>query len=109
MSAACSATATRHQCVLVLRHPVGDFVTHGTPLAEVWGALPGADRVRDRIALGRRRTLEQDPAFALRIMVDVALMALSPAVNAPTTAVQVLNYVEDLLQAIGERQFDAVK
>ena len=42
------------------------------------------------IALGDERTFDQDPAFALRMMVDVANRALSPAVNDPTTAVQVL-------------------
>ena len=52
-------------------------------------------------ALGRERTIEQDPAFALRILVDIAIRALSPAVNDPTTAVQVLNYIEDLLLVIG--------
>jgi uncharacterized membrane protein len=41
-------------------------------------------------ALGRERTIEQDPAFALRVLVDIAIRALSPAVNDPTTAVQVL-------------------
>ena len=50
-------------------------------------------------ALGRTwsATIEQDPAFAVRVMVDVAIRALSPAVNDPTTAVQVLNHLEDLL------------
>jgi uncharacterized membrane protein len=52
-------------------------------------------------ALGRERTIEQDPAFALRILVDIAIRALSPAVNDPTTAVQVLDYIEDLLLVIG--------
>ena len=55
-------------------------------------------------ALGRERTIEQDPAFALRILVDIAIRALSPAVNDPTTAVQVLDYIEDLLLEIGRRE-----
>ncbi len=97
-------------CVIGLCHPVGDFVTRGTPLLEVWGP-PGLDarRFRGLVALGDERTLEQDAAFALRIMVDIALAALSPAVNAPTTAVQVINYVEELLQRIGEQAFGAGK
>ena len=53
------------------------------------------------IALGEERTIEQDPAFAIRIMVDIALMALSPAVNAPTTATQVLGHLGETLRAIG--------
>jgi hypothetical protein len=74
--------------VIGLCHPVGDFVTRGTPLLEVWGP-PGLDasRLRGLISLGVERTLEQDAAFALRIMVDIALAALSPAVNAPSLPV----------------------
>ena len=53
------------------------------------------------IVLGVERTIEQDPAFAMRIMVDIAIKALSPAVNDPTTAVQVLNHLGDLLHRIG--------
>ena len=47
--------------------------------------------------LARQRTIDQDPAFALRILVDIAIRALSPAINDPTTAVQVLDRIEDLL------------
>jgi len=54
------------------------------------------------VALGLERTIEEDPAFALRVMVDVANKALSPAVNDPTTAVQVLDYLGDSLRVIGE-------
>jgi uncharacterized membrane protein len=54
------------------------------------------------IALGVERTIEQDPAFAVRIMVDIAVRALSPAVNDPTTAVQVLDHLEDLLRLVGQ-------
>ena len=66
------------------------------------GAPPAADRLRGMFALGEERTIEQDPAFALRILVDIAIRALSPAVNDPTTAVQVLGAIEDLLLLIGE-------
>ena len=48
---------------------------------------------------GVERTIDQDPAFALRILVDVAIRALSPAVNDPTTAVQVIDHLEDTLGA----------
>ena len=53
------------------------------------------------VALGEERTIQQDPAFAIRIMVDIAIRALSPAVNDPTTAVQVLNHLGELLRLIG--------
>jgi uncharacterized membrane protein len=57
--------------------------------------------LRGMIALGVERTIDQDPAFAIRIMVDVAIRALSPAVNDPTTAVQVLNHLGDTLRIAG--------
>ena len=53
--------------------------------------------------LQRERTFEQDPKYALRLLVDVAIMALSPAINDPTTAVQALDHIAALLRRIGER------
>ncbi|MFJ6635040.1 DUF2254 domain-containing protein [Streptomyces sp. NPDC091376] len=109
-----TTAAERHDCLLVLRHPVGDFVPPGAALIEVYGAPPDGDRAIDHreltgyVALGVERTIEQDPAFALRILVDVAIRALSPAVNDPTTAVQVLNHIEALLHTIGRVELHRV-
>jgi uncharacterized membrane protein len=99
------ALARRSDCLLVLQHSVGDFVPSGAGLVEVFGPAPAAAerRLRRMFALGRERTIDQDPAFALRILVDIAIRALSPAVNDPTTAVQVLDYIEDLLLAVSRR------
>ncbi|MCX5208602.1 DUF2254 domain-containing protein [Kitasatospora sp. NBC_00240] len=95
--------ATRHDCVLVLAASVGDFVPPGGTIVEVHGGptAPARDRVAGLLALGAERTIEQDPAFALRILVDIAIRALSPAVNDPTTAVQVLNHIETFLHVVG--------
>jgi uncharacterized membrane protein len=100
------AFARRTQCVLVLAHSVGDFVATGAGLVEVYGTAPHTTqrRLRRMFVLGRERTIEQDPAFALRVLVDIAIRALSPAVNDPTTAVQLLDYIEDLLLVIGRRE-----
>jgi uncharacterized membrane protein len=51
--------------------------------------------------------MEQDPKFALRLLVDVAIKALSPAINDPTTAIQALDEIEDLLRRMGQRTLDA--
>jgi uncharacterized membrane protein len=103
--------AQDHDCLLVLARALGDFVTAGAPLVEVHGTTPdplaAEAELRGKVALGVERTIEQDPAFALRIMVDIAAMALSPAVNAPTTAVQVLDHLEDLMRWIGARELPA--
>ncbi|MEV7399712.1 DUF2254 domain-containing protein [Streptomyces sp. NPDC091267] len=98
-----SAVAARHGCLLSVPHVIGDYVHRGAVLVEVHGgtSIPESARVNGLIALGPERTIEQDPAFALRVLVDIAIRALSPAVNDPTTAVQVLNHIESFLTVIG--------
>jgi uncharacterized membrane protein len=94
----------------VLEHVVGDFVPEGAPVITVYGggeaSRSSERRLHGMIALGVERTIEQDPAFALRIMVDIAIRALSPAVNDPTTAVQVLNHLGDTLRLIGAAELE---
>jgi uncharacterized membrane protein len=101
--------AQQRRCTLVLNHAAGDFVPGGAAVIHVYGGEAGGDRDEDRlrrtIVLGVERTIEQDPAFAVRIMVDIAIKALSPAVNDPTTAVQVINHLGDLLRRIGATDF----
>ena len=55
------------------------------------------------MAFGTERTLEQDPIFAFRILVDIGLKALSPAINDPTTAVLALDQLQRLLRVLGKR------
>jgi uncharacterized membrane protein len=104
-----AAVALRDDCLLVLPRGVGDFVPRGAVLVQVYGTarVPDERRLRAMVALGRERTIEQDPAFALRILVDIAIRALSPAVNDPTTATQVIDYVQDLVEAVGRADVDA--
>jgi uncharacterized membrane protein len=98
------AWAGARRCAVVLHHPVGNFVPTGATLFEVYGgdADPQALTALQRmLALGVERTIEHDPAFAIRIMVDIANRALSAAVNDPTTAVQILDHLEETLILIG--------
>jgi uncharacterized membrane protein len=99
------AWAGNHDCVVVLRRAPGDFVSKGAPIAGIYsdGPPPDAHPLDSMFALGTERTIEQDPAFAIRVVVDVATRALSPAVNDPTTAVQVLDHLQVLLREIGSR------
>ncbi len=102
------AWAARHSSTIVLRRGVGDFVHAGAPILEVRGAAPppGATRALEgMVALGKERTVVQDPAFAVRVLVDIANRALSTAVNDPTTATQVLDYIEGLLLVVGRNDF----
>ena len=91
--------ARRHDALVELVPAIGDHVPGGGALLHVYGprALP-EHRLRRYVAMGDERTLTDDPAFAFRMLVDVASKALSPAVNDPTTAVQSLDRIEDLLR-----------
>jgi uncharacterized membrane protein len=59
------------------------------------------------VRLARERTFEQDPKYPLRLLVDIAIKALSPAINDPTTAVQAIDQIEDLLRRLGRGDLDA--
>ncbi|HZU85736.1 MAG TPA: DUF2254 domain-containing protein [Polyangiaceae bacterium] len=82
---------------------VGDPVPAGAPIALVHGArAPVSERaIRRAVVLGREREVAGDPKYALRLLVDIAIRALSPAVVDPTTAVQALDHVEALLVRLG--------
>lgn len=84
---------------------VGDHAGPGTVVARLHG--PGADQlsdeaVRRHLLFGSERTLLQDPAFGIRQLVDTASRALSAAINDPTTAVQALHRIVDLLERIAD-------
>jgi len=87
---------------------VGDTVVELTPLLHVFGAREPIDEqeLRNGIELGGERTFEQDPKYAIRLLVDIAIRALSPAINDPTTAVQALDQIEDLLLRMGQRHLE---
>ena len=97
--------AVASDCVFKVRAHVGDFVPYGAPLVDVWGSGADERAVLDRIGLHGDRTMQQDPAFGFRQLVDIAERSLSPAVNDPTTAVEVLNQLHDLLRRLAARPF----
>ena len=84
---------------------VGDFVASGEPIFALHGAAARIDdrTLRAAVAFGGERTMEQDPLFAFRILVDIALKALSPAINDPTTAVVAIDQIHRLLREVGKR------
>ncbi len=95
--------ARRRDCLIELTVRMGEFVPGGGAFAAVYPAGPGgaapvtAREVAAAVNFGRGRTLYQDPAFGLRQLADIAAQALSPAVNQPTTAVLVIDSLEDVL------------
>jgi uncharacterized membrane protein len=93
--------------VIVMECAVGDAVVEETVLLRVHGGRPLPEgRLRRAIELTRERTFEQDPKYSLRLLVDIAIKALSPAINDPTTAVQAIDQIEDLLRRLGRRALD---
>jgi len=100
------AAAKRADCIVEFAPRIGDFVTSGDPLFVVRGG--GATRIdesalRGYVAFGSERTIEQDSIFAFRVIVDIALKALSPAINDPTTAVLAIDQLQRLLRSVGQR------
>ena len=93
--------------VIAIEYAGGDTVIEGSTLLRIYGAtgLPEAMLLR-AIHLGDTRTFEQDPKYAIRLLVDIAIRALSPAINDPTTAVQALDQIEDLLRRLGRSELD---
>jgi uncharacterized membrane protein len=97
--------------VLVDRHP-GSSLIAGTPVAACWPRAAGLDpdtrsrlteRVADAISTGYERTAAQDVAYGLRQLTDVAVKALSPGINDPTTAVHALGHSAALLCELAGR------
>jgi uncharacterized membrane protein len=100
--------AQRGNCLIELAPQVGDYVASGDPLLRIFeggDSLP-QEVLLGSIALGQERTPQQDPAFAFRIIVDIASKALSPAINDPTTAVLAIDKIHLLLHKVGERRLD---
>ena len=87
---------------------VGDTLVDIADLVHVHGPAPLPEpALRAAVRTGDARTLEQDPKYAFRLLVDIAIRALSPAVNDPTTAVQALDQIEDLLRRLARRELEA--
>jgi uncharacterized membrane protein len=101
--------AQKAEAVIVMVCGVGDTLVESTLLLQVHGAgttLPERNLLR-AIHFGFERTSEQDPKYPIRLLVDIAIKALSPAVNDPTTAVQAIDQIEDLLRRLGGHDLDA--
>ena len=97
--------AERTDGVIEFCHQVGNFVAVGEPLFHLHGGAIAADEalLRNAVGFGPERTIEQDATFSFRIIVDIAIKALSKAINDPTTAVLAIDQLHRLLRAVGRR------
>lgn len=95
--------AAAGDAVIEMTAAVGNTLMDRAPLLRVRGGQQPLDEAALRRAIqhGDERTFEQDPEYAIRLVVDIAIKALSPAINDPTTAVQALDQIEDVLLRIG--------
>lgn len=106
--------ATRRDLEISVLPRIGDFVARGAVIFVVSdtssGAVPASvdhddlgDALNACVGIGRDRTMQQDIAFGLRQLVDIGVRALSPGVNDPTTAVQVIDRLHGLLRMLGSK------
>ena len=101
--------AARHGCMVELVAAVGEFVAEEQPLFRIYGAASSnmdEKKLMRCVALDLERTLEQDPDFGFRMIVDIAGKALSPAINDPTTGTLAVDQLQHLLAVLGRRQLD---
>ena len=100
--------AAERNLVLRLEAPIGAFVLAGRPLATVWPAEQldeeTCDAVRRLIVLGYERTPEQDIEIGIQAIADIAVRALSPGINDPTTATLCIDRLTEILAARGRRR-----
>jgi uncharacterized membrane protein len=96
--------ATERRCTIVLLATIGDYLPSNIPVLAVHGTAGlDPDELLRHVGTGPERTTYQDTAFGFRQLVDVAEKALSPGINDPTTAVQCLDRIHDLLRRIAVR------
>lgn len=100
--------AEKNDTVVRIEYGVGAFVVEGIPLAYVFGEEPPPDeevqKLRASLSISAHRTVEQDAAFGIRQLVDIALKALSPSTNDTTTAMMCLDYLTPVLARLVQRK-----
>ena len=92
--------------VIVLQAGIGDTLWQGAPVADLHGGDVTETALLGGLVTGPERTFRQDPLFAFRLLADIGLRALSPAVNDPATAVQVLDTIQSILSPLVTRDLD---
>jgi uncharacterized membrane protein len=99
------AEAKKANGVIEFAPQVGDFIGGDEPLFLLHGGTAAIDDdvLRDCVVFGSERTMDQDPLFAFRILVDIAIKALSAAINDPTTAVLAIDQLHRVLRSVGRR------
>jgi uncharacterized membrane protein len=99
--------ARENKTVVRMERAIGEFVIHGTALASIDLEDPPGKEIITALqaayTIDRHRTVEQDSAFGIRQIVDMALKALSPGINDTTTAVMCVDYLSAILARLASR------
>ncbi len=87
---------------------VGRYAIEGSPLCTLWPDPENPEsttrRARAAVEIGESRTMQQDVTYGLRQLVDIALKALSPGINDPTTAQDAIFHIGSTVEALLERR-----
>ena len=106
-NAALLRLAREHKTIVRMERGIGEFVVQDTPLASLALENPPAKEIiaalQAAYSIDRHRTVEQDCAFGIRQLVDMALRALSPGINDTTTAVMCVDYLTAILARLASR------
>lgn len=101
------AVAREADVNLEMTRGVGEFVPEGAPLFAVTGDDARLDRRRlhRAVAMGAERTMDQDGAFGIQTLVDIAERALTDSFNDQTTAAQAVDRLHDIMRQLVRRSF----
>lgn len=106
--AALMLLARKHRSIIRMERGIGGFVVEGTTLVSLTLDRPLDEdliaSLQAAYSIGRHRTLQQDCAFGIRQLVDMALRALSPSTNDTTTAITCVDYLTAILARLASRQ-----
>lgn len=109
-----ASMAVEHDAVIEMTLPVGAFLQQREVIAVIRPAAGNGgaqgdlaeleEATRASLEVDCERTVDADPAYPLRLLVDIGLRALSPGVNDPTTAVQAVAHLEQILVEVAKRR-----
>jgi uncharacterized membrane protein len=105
--------AQNSNSIVRMEHCIGEFIVAGAPLFSLTLGSPPSRKtlqaLRTCYSLSRYRTVEQDPSFGIRQIVDIALKALSPGVNDTSTAITCMDYLSAILARLAARKFPSLQ
>lgn len=94
--------------IVAIECRIGDFILPGAVVARVWPAVDAATelsgQIQQALVLGLERTMKEDLGLGVRQIVDIALKALSPGINDPTTAIICIDRLCELLTELARRE-----